>query len=124
MGPKVPCPKYFPSSLFLLFLTCYIPSNLSQPNIMGDPFTAVGLATGIIGLLPICANGFALIEGICKAHGGVATQIIRIRGQKSVSYDLKWSGSDWEMLIETSCRYSEVNDTDGPYPPRQRGADH
>ena len=52
---------------------------------MADPFTAVGLATGIIGLLPICANGFTFIEGICKAHGGVANQIIRIRGQRSVS---------------------------------------
>ena len=58
---------------------------------MVDPFTAVGLVTGIIGLLPICANGFTFIEGICKAHGGVANQIIRIRGQRSVSLHPKMS---------------------------------
>lgn len=60
---------------------------------MGDPFSAVGLAMGIIGLLPICANGFTFIEGICKAHGGVANQVIRIRGQRSVSLYLKMSDS-------------------------------
>ena len=50
-----------------------------------DPTSAIGLATGIIGLVPICANGFTFIEGICNAQGGLGIQAIRIRGQKAVS---------------------------------------
>ena len=90
---------------------------------MGDPFTAVGLATSIIGLLPICANGFTFIEGICKAHGGVANQIIRIRGQRSVRLHLTLSDSVWGMLTEILYRFSEVNDADCPYLLGQRCAD-
>ncbi len=82
---------------------------------MVDPFTAAGLATSIIGLLPICANGFTFIEGICKAHGGVANQIIRTRGQRSVSLHVEMVDSAWEMLTEFSCRFSEVNDADCSY---------
>ena len=90
---------------------------------MVDPISAVGLVTGIIGLLPICANGFTFIEGICKAHGGVANHIIRIRGQRSVSFHPKMGDSAWKMLIDTSCRFSEVNDGDRPYLLRRRCAD-
>ena len=90
---------------------------------MADPFTAVGLATGIIGLLPICASGFTFIEGICKAHGGVANQVIRIRGHRSVSFHPKARDSAWKMLKDTSCRFSEVNDADCPYLLRRRCAD-
>ena len=90
---------------------------------MVDPFTALGLATGIIGLLPICANGFTLIEGICKAHGGVANQIIRIRGQRSVSFHPRMSDSVWNLLKNALCRYSEVNDAECPYLLWRRCAD-
>ena len=90
---------------------------------MVDPFTAVGLATGIIGLLPICANGFTFIEGICKAHGGVANQLIRIRGQKSVSSHPRMNDPAWKLLIDTSYRFSEVNDADCPSLRRRRCAD-
>lgn len=63
---------------------------------MADPISAIGLATGIIGLVPICADGFTFIEGICKAQDGLGNQVIRIRGQKAVSPHAKMSDSAWQ----------------------------
>ena len=66
---------------------------------MVDPISAFSLATGIIGLVPICADGFTFIEGICKAQGGLGNQVIRIRGQKAVSFHPEMSDSAWQMLM-------------------------
>ena len=49
-----------------------------------DPVSAFGIATGVIGLVPLCASGYTFIEGICQAHGGVQDQMIRIRMQRGV----------------------------------------
>ena len=43
---------------------------------------AFGIITGVIGLLPICANGYFFIEGICKAHKGVEAQMARVQLQR------------------------------------------
>lgn len=53
-----------------------------------DPVSALGIATGVIGLVPLCASGFAFIEGICQAHGGVQEQMVRIYMQRGVHIDL------------------------------------
>lgn len=49
-----------------------------------DPVSAFGIAVGIIGLLPICANGYSFIEGICEAHGGVQKQLVKVQMQRRV----------------------------------------
>lgn len=49
-----------------------------------DPVSAFGIATGVIGLLPLCASGYSVIEGICKADGGVQDQMTRIQMQRGV----------------------------------------
>jgi len=36
-----------------------------------DPFTAIGVATGVIGLLSLCASGFMAIEDVIKADGAL-----------------------------------------------------
>ena len=69
---------------------------------MADPISAIGLAAGIIGLVPICADGFTFIEGICKAQGGLGNQVIRIRGQRAVSLDPNISDPAWQMLMYSS----------------------
>lgn len=66
---------------------------------MVDPVSAFGLATAIIGLVPICADGFTFIEGICKAQGGLGNQVIRIRGQKAVSLHPKMGDYVCQMLM-------------------------
>lgn len=52
-----------------------------------DPVSVFGIATGVIGLVLLCARGCALIEDICKAHGGVQEQMGRIRVQRGVGID-------------------------------------
>ena len=47
---------------------------------------AFGIVTGVIGLLPICANGCFFIEKIITAHGRVKEQVIRIQMQQWVSH--------------------------------------
>ena len=49
-----------------------------------DPATAFGVATAVVGLLPICANGCIFIEGLCHAKKGVQDQMIRIGAQRAV----------------------------------------
>lgn len=56
---------------------------------------ALGIVTGVIGLLPICANGYLFIEGICNAREGVEAQIARIQLQRR---DLDAWGHVWEIL--------------------------
>ena len=51
-----------------------------------DPATAFGIATGIIGLVPICAKGCIFIEGLCHAQKGVQEQMMRIGAQRAVSF--------------------------------------
>lgn len=36
-----------------------------------DPFTALGVATGVIGLLPLCASGFTVIKDVIKADSAL-----------------------------------------------------
>ena len=50
-----------------------------------DPASAFGIVTGIIGLVPICANGYTFIEGICGAEQGVQKQLGRLLIQRRVS---------------------------------------
>ena len=74
---------------------------------------AFGVATGIIGLLPLCANGCTFIMGICKASGGVQEQIERLRMQRGVSPMQSW------LLLQAADsmphRYLEVNFFDGTF---------
>ena len=49
-----------------------------------DPITAVGLITGVLGLFPLCADGFSFIEGIIEARKNVTEEFVRIRIQKGV----------------------------------------
>ena len=51
-----------------------------------DPATAFGIATAVVGLVPICADGFAFIEGLCSATKGVQDQMIRLRMQRGVRF--------------------------------------
>ena len=44
----------------------------------------VGVALGVIGLLPICADGCAFIAGLCGADRSLQEQVIRIRAQRAV----------------------------------------
>ena len=55
-----------------------------------EAVAAFGVATGIIGLLPLCANGCTFIVEICKAHGGVQEQMERIRMQRGVRPMQSW----------------------------------
>ena len=50
-----------------------------------DPVTAFGVATAVIGLVPICANGYTFIEGICTAEKGVQKQLKKLLIQRRVS---------------------------------------
>jgi hypothetical protein len=36
-----------------------------------DPVTAFGVATGVIGLLPLVASGFTFIKGVIKADSAL-----------------------------------------------------
>ena len=58
---------------------------------------AFGIVAGVIGLLPICANGCFFIESICKAHGGVEEHMVRVQLQRRV---LKAWGHVWEVPLE------------------------
>ena len=46
---------------------------------------AFGIASGVLGLVPLCAQGCELVEGICNAHGGVEEQKTRVHMQRIVS---------------------------------------
>ncbi|KAL8784401.1 MAG: hypothetical protein Q9195_009066 [Heterodermia aff. obscurata] len=62
-----------------------------------DPVSAVGIATGIIGLLPICADGCTFLVGLCRADSAVQEQMIRIRAQRAV---LRSWGTTWEIPVK------------------------
>lgn len=49
-----------------------------------DPASVIGIATGVVGLLPVCASGCSFIVGLCKAHGNVQEQMIRVSLQRAV----------------------------------------
>ena len=51
-----------------------------------DPVSAIGIATAVVGLLPLCASGCSFIEGLCKAHGNLQEQMNRIRMQQAVCH--------------------------------------
>ncbi|KAL8759096.1 MAG: hypothetical protein Q9184_003721 [Pyrenodesmia sp. 2 TL-2023] len=75
-----------------------------------EPVAAFGIATGVIGLVPLCANGFAFIEGLCKAYGGVQEQMVRIGMQRASSgisvnclFAQAW-GEIWEIPFDDADR--------------------
>ena len=45
---------------------------------------AAGIALGVIGLLPICADGCTFLVGLCRADRSVQEEMIRIRAQRAV----------------------------------------
>ena len=66
---------------------------------------AFGIVAGVIGLLPICANGCYFIESICKAHGAVEEQMVRVQLQRRV---LKAWGHVWEVPLEIPKRRTDM----------------
>lgn len=63
-----------------------------------DPASILGIVTGVVGLVPLCAGGFDFIAGICKAHEGAQEHMIRIQMQRGVD---SLSGT-WYRRILTS----------------------
>lgn len=43
-----------------------------------------GIAIGVIGLLPICADGCTFLVSLCRADRSVQEEMIRIRAQRAV----------------------------------------
>ena len=64
-----------------------------------DPVSIFGIATGVVGLLPICASGCTFIVGLCKAHGNVQEQMIRVRMQRGVCLILELPFCKFHLTI-------------------------
>ena len=54
-----------------------------------DPITAFGVATGVIGLVPLCAQGFNMVKDCFRAPEGVQESMTQILLQRAVF--LSWA---------------------------------
>lgn len=58
---------------------------------MAEAFSVI---IGVVGLLPICVNGFSFIESICKADQDLQGQLVRLQIQQA---DLNGWAHVWEI---------------------------